>query len=140
MTGRKVNETASTPEIGERMPPGDFHAGWIYAGISKTTHQPFYVAPKDAGNFEWDHAMVWAEYEGAGVPSREELDQMYTNRNKGALKGTFNEAGWYWARGRGLSLIFGSVRLAAAWAQNFGNGDQVKYKGDGKAALRFVQR
>jgi hypothetical protein len=105
-------------QIGDKMQAGHPHAGWIYAGISKTTHQPFYVAPKDSGVFKWKEAMTFAANDGSRVPSQDELDQIYEARNKGALKGTFNvtgsgSAGWYWSA-RDNNYV--------AWAQRFSDG------------------
>jgi hypothetical protein len=122
-----ANDTASkaTLRIGDIMPDEHKQAGWIYAGISKTTHEPFYVAPKDSGVFKWKEAMAFAAKEGSRVPSKEELDQLYEARDNGALKDTFNvtgslSAGWYWSSrdNNGLNV---------AWAQRFSDGCQNYY-------------
>jgi hypothetical protein len=124
------------PQIGDMMAAGHPNACWIYAGISKTTHQPFYVAPKDSGVFKWKEAMTFAANDGSRVPSQDELDQIYEARNKGALKGTFNvtgslSAGWYWsARDSNYD----------AWAQRFSDGLQSNYYfKDGDSSLRCVR-
>jgi hypothetical protein len=123
------------PQIGDKMPAGHPNAGWIYAGISKTTHEPFYVAPKDSGVFQWKEAMAFAAKEGSRVPSREELNQLYDARDQGALKGTFNvtgslPAGWYWSSSQnGLD----------AWAQRFSDGDQDVYNKSNDSSLRCVR-
>ena len=109
------------PQIGEKMPPGHPNAGWIYGGISKTTHEPFYVAPKDSGVFQWQAAMAFAAKDGSRLPSKEELDQIYDAKDKGALKGTFNvsgsnSAGWYWSAP--------DTSNGDAWAQRFSDGTQ----------------
>jgi hypothetical protein len=83
-------------EIGDRMPAGDKNAGWIYAGISKTTKEPFCVAPEDSGVFKWNEAMAFAAQENARAPSQEELHQLYMARDKGWLRKTFNYS-WYWS-------------------------------------------
>src|SRR5258707_6524179 len=80
-------------QIGDKMPAEHPQAGWIYAGISKSTHQPLYVAPNDSGVFQWKQAMAFAAKDRSRVPSKEELDQLYAAKDKGALKGTFNVAG-----------------------------------------------
>ena len=108
---------SATPQIGDKMPAGHKQAGWIYAGISKTTHEPFYVAPKDSGVFQWKAAMDFAAKEGARVPSKEELDQMHDAMDKGALKGTFNvtgssSAGWYWSSSQFYNASNKSSRTA----------------------------
>ena len=125
----------ANPQIGDVMPAGHPNAGWIYAGISKTTHEPFYVAPKDSGVFKWKEAMAFAAKDGSRVPSQDELDQIYEARNKGALKGTFNltgsdPAGWYWSL-RDLILL--------AWAQRFSDGYQLYYLKNDASSLRCVR-
>jgi len=128
-------EPQTGPEIGDVMPAGHKQAGWIYAGISKTTHEPFYVAPKDSGIFQWKAAMVFAAKDGSRVPSQDELDQIYKAKDKGALKGTFNEtgsgsAGWSWSS-RGS--------LNSAWAQRFSDGGQTYYDKGSASSLRCVR-
>ncbi len=123
------------PQIGDVMPAGHKNAGWIYAGISKTTHEPFYVAPKDSGVFQWKQAMDFAAREGSRVPSQDELDQLYEARDKGALKGTFNvtgshSAGWYWSS-RDYDIN--------AWAQRFSGGGQDDIFKDFDSSLRCVR-
>jgi hypothetical protein len=123
------------PQIGDKMPAGHPQAGWIYAGISKSTQQPFHVAPKDSGVFQWKKAMAFAAQDGSRVPSQEELDQIYEARNQGALKGTFNvtgssPAGWYWSSSQ---YDYGN-----AWAQLFSDGHQNDFK-DGASSLRLVR-
>ncbi len=126
---------SAEPQIGDVMPAGHKHAGWIYAGISKTTHEPFYVAPKDSGVFQWKKAMVFASREGSRVPSQMELDQIYEAREQGALNGTFNQtgsnpAGWYWSSRDSHDY---------AWAQRFRDGDQLSYDKSLDSSLRLVR-
>ncbi len=121
--------------VGDKMPAGHPNAGWIYAGISKTTHQPFYVAPKDSGVFKWQQAMAFAAKEGSRVPSQEELNQLYDARDQGALKGTFNEtgsypAGWYWSSRDHDNF---------AWTQCFSDGLQINCYEDVVSSLRLVR-
>jgi Protein of unknown function (DUF1566) len=128
--------TSATPQIGDRMPAGHANAGWIYAGVSKTTNQPLYVAPKDSGVFQWKAAMEFAAKEGARVPSKEELDQIHDAMDKGALKGTFNvtgsnSAGWYWSS----SQYYGND----AWAQRFSDGHQDHNGKSCDSSLRCVR-
>jgi hypothetical protein len=108
-------------KIGDTMPAGHAHAGWIYAGISKTTNQPFYVAPKDSGVFQWKEAMAFAAKEGSRVPFLDEVNQIYKAKDTGSLKGTFDEtgsypAGWYWSSS--------PYNKNLAWAQRFSDGHQ----------------
>lgn len=123
------------PEIGDMMPAGHKNAGWIYAGISKTTHEPFYVAPRDSGVFRWKAAMKFAAKEGSRLPSKDELAQIYDAKDKGALKGTFNvsgsiSAGWYWSsRDDGYY----------AWVQRFSDGFQGPNDKYDDSSLRCVR-
>ncbi len=130
-----VTEIIGEAKIGDKMPAGHPNAGWVYAGTSKTTDQPLYVAPEDSGVFRWKAAMEFAAKGGSRVPSQDELDQIYAARDKGALKETFNitgsnPAGWYWSS-RGFNLN--------AWAQRFSDGNQSNdYKGNA-SSLRLVR-
>jgi hypothetical protein len=122
-------------EIGDVMPEGHVNAGWIYAGISKTTHMPFYVAPKDSGVFQWKRAMDFAAKDGSRVPSKEELDQIFGARDQGTLKDTFNvtgmyPAGWYWT-----SRDYDDL----AWAESFSDGTQYDFLRESVASLRLVR-
>jgi hypothetical protein len=124
------------PRIGDVMPAGHPQKGWIYAGKSRTTHEPFYVAPKDSGVFQWNAAMDFAAKEGARVPSRKELDQIQAAMDKGALKGTFNvngsyPGGWYWSSSQNDN--------DHVWAQRFSDGYQYKGFKSGDSSLRCVR-
>jgi hypothetical protein len=126
----------ATPQIGDKMPAGHPQAGWIYAGISKTTHEPFYVAPKDSGVFQWKEAWAFAAKEDWRLPSKDELDQIYDAKDKGALKGTFNltganAAGWYWSSSQ--------INNYVAWAQRFSDGNQRNGNKGNDASLRCVR-
>jgi hypothetical protein len=123
------------PQIGDKMPPGDPHAGWIYAGISKATHEPFYAAQKDSGVFQWKQAMAFAAKDGSRVPSREELNQLYDANDKGALKDTFNvtgsyPAGWYWSSTEDVNY---------AWGLRFSDGFQSCDFKSNDSSLRLVR-
>jgi hypothetical protein len=123
------------PQIGDKMPAGHKQAGWIYAGVSKTTHEPFYVAPEDSGVFQWNKAMAFAAEDGSRLPSKEELDQIHDAKDKGALKGTFNvagshSAGWYWSS---------RDYYDNAWVQRFSDGDQNDRSKDYDSSLRCVR-
>jgi hypothetical protein len=127
------------PEIGDRMPRGHANAGWIYAGISKTTHEPFYVAPKDSGVFQWQEAKEFAAKEGSRLPSKEELNQLYDAKDKGALKGTFNvtgsaSVGWYWS-----SRDTSDFGYDFAWAKRFSDGYQGSNGQYNDSSLRCVR-
>ena len=132
----RLLRASAEPKVGDRMPAGHPNAGWIYAGISKTTQQPLYVAPKDSGVFQWKEAMAFAAKDGSRVPSREELDQIYDARDQGALKDTFNltgsgPAGWYWASSQCNSYY--------AWSQVFSDGQERYNLKLNDSSLRLVR-
>lgn len=131
--GATANKTL---EIGDVMPEGHEHAGWIYGGISRTTNKPFYIAPKDSGAMLWQEAMDFAARIHASLPSSEELNQMYQARNEGALKATFNTtgsfpAGWYWSSSQSYDY--------SAWAQRFSDGLQYDSGKFVASSLRLVR-
>jgi len=73
---------------------------------------PMYARPKDEpGTYSFNKAAKHAKHIGDGfrVPSKGELNDLYENRNKGKLKGTFNEtgsnpSGWHWPSTRYYGL------------------------------------
>jgi len=95
---------AVEPKIGDRMEDGT-----IFAGISPDTYKPMYAAPADASlSLSFYKAAQYAsELEVGGkkgfrVPTENELNVLFQNKEKGALAGTFNltgssPAGWYWS-------------------------------------------
>ena len=124
-------------EIGDVMPAGHKQAGWIYMGPDEETGKDFYAAPKDeSGTFTFNQAAKRAESIGAKMPSQSQLDKMYRNKDKGALKDTFNltgsyPAGWYWS-----SSQYG---LNGAWGQRFSDGFQFNNFKDYVSSLRCVR-
>jgi hypothetical protein len=133
-----TQETSTTPAIGDQMPDGT-----IYAGESPDTGKAIYTTQADAPlTTKWKQAMQYASkldahgHQDWRVPTKGELNVLWENRNKGALKGTFNEsgshpAGWYWS-----SSQYGSN---FAWAQRFSDGDQ-DYGGKGNdPSLRCIR-
>ena len=117
--------------------------GTIYAGISPDTHKPMYARPKDeSGTYTFNEAAKHAKsldahgHRDFHVPTVGELNALWENRNKGKLKGTFDEtgsdpAGWYWS-----STPSGNY---GAWAQRFSDGLQ-NYSGrGGGSSLRLVR-
>ncbi len=121
----------TAPEIGDEMEDGT-----IYAGISPDTHKPMYARPKDeSGTYTFNEAAKQGKNIGDGfrVPTQNELNVLYDNRNKGKLKGTFNEtgsdpAGWYWS-----STPYGN---SLPWAQRFSDG----YQNYGGRLIAWAQR
>ena len=110
----------------EATPGDEMEDGTIYAGISPVTKKPMYVTPQDApGAYTFNQAATYAQNLNANghqdfrVPSYDELDVLYRNRNKGKLAGTFNEtgsnhAGWYWSSTEDAKGL--------AWAERFSDG------------------
>ena len=94
----------SRPKIGDKMPDGT-----IYGGISPDTNKPMYVAAEDTPRrLDFNKAAKYAKnvkahgHKDWRVPTVQELLVLYQNREKGALKGTFNSIGsfpnaWYWS-------------------------------------------
>lgn len=86
-------------QVGDKMPDGA-----IYAGISPTTHQPLFTTPHNAsfkGTFNMAAAYAF-ELDAHGhhdwrMPTKEELDMLIKNRDKGALAKTFSETDCYWS-------------------------------------------
>src|SRR5262245_46021586 len=93
---------------GDRMPDGT-----IYAGVSPDIGRAMYTTPADAPlTMKWKKAMDYAAgldahgREDWRVPTNAELNVLWENRDKDALKGTFNvtgsyPAGWYWSSTEG---------------------------------------
>ncbi len=97
-------EAIANPKVGDRMPDGT-----IYAGISPDTNQRMYAAPADAPlcmNFndaaKYATDLKVGDKQDFRVPTKTELNILFENREKGALKGTFDLTGalyasWYWS-------------------------------------------
>jgi len=128
------------PAIGDRMPDGT-----IYAGISPDTNEPIYVMSADlSGTLKWKQAMEYAArldengHRDWRLPTKTELDVLFENRDKGALKGTFNESG-FGIDGRYWSSIDHPRGPDMAWVQYLGDGlRDWRYKDD-CASVRFVR-
>jgi hypothetical protein len=100
--------------------------GTIFAGISPDTGKKMYVTPNDAPiSMDFNAAAEYAKNLEVGgkkdfrVPSKAELKVLFDNREKGALKGTFNLTGpaaYY------LSSTLDNV--INAWLQRFSDGKQ----------------
>ncbi len=132
-------EAIANTKVGDRMPDGT-----IYAGISPDTNQRMYAAPYDAPlsmNFnaaaEYTKVLKVGDKQDFRVPTKAELNVLFENREKGALKGTFNLTGsnpdgWYWSS---TPNIIGDL----AWGQNFSNGRQdhnIRYGGSSVRCVR----
>jgi hypothetical protein len=85
---------------------GTMPDGSIYAGISPDTKKPMYVTVEDAGlTMHFNTAVEYAQnldahgHKDWRLPTQAELNVLFENREKGALKGTFNSislAECYW--------------------------------------------
>jgi hypothetical protein len=125
--------------LGDKMEDGT-----IFAGISPDTKRPMYVAAEDAGlTMSFNQAKEYAVKLGAHghkdwrLPSKAELDMIYRNCEKGALKGTFNQAvsknfaGWYWS-----STLHD---LLDVWEQRFSDGVQDSHYRVSNSSVRCVR-
>jgi len=131
-----ANDTAkgkTTPEIGDEMKDGTILAGY-YKG------KPLYAQPQDeSGTYTFNEAAKQAKKVGGGfhVPSKGELNVLWENRNKGKLKGTFNETGSYPAGWYGSSS---PDDYYTEWAQRFSDGGQSNfYYRNNDSSLRLVR-
>src|SRR5438477_1088089 len=82
----------SEPQVGDKMADGS-----IFAGISPDTGKKMFATPADAPlTMKWKQAMDYAArldvlgHTDWRVPTTGELNVLWENRDKGALKGTFN--------------------------------------------------
>jgi len=136
-TANRLLAAKSAPEIGDELEDGT-----VYAGISPDTGEKMYATAADApGTYTFNEAAKYAKNLDANghhdfrAPSKSELNVLWENRNKGKLKGTFNEtgsypAGWYWSSSPTYDYL--------GWAQRFRDGYQ--YDGrDNDSSLRCVR-
>ena len=137
-------------QIGDKMEDGS-----IFAGVSPDTGKQMFVMPQDGLVTSFNGAAKYAKnlnakkilgHDDWRVPTKAELNVLFQNKDKGALKGTFNltgslTAGWYWS-----STPYGDY---GAWQQRFGDGGQGgycrndggqgNYDRDGDASVRCVR-
>jgi hypothetical protein len=136
--GRPVPGT-KTGVIGEDrhpVPPGqpaigDPDDGGVYVGKSATTGKDLHAALADEPDYvTYGEAFAAAARmrqqpgrENAHVPTPEELNvNLYQNRDKGALRGTFNTSGLFPASCYRSSAPYGNVGSRVQW---FGGGYQL---------------
>src|SRR5262249_43471600 len=138
LAARLHSQTTEERRIGDRMEDGT-----VYAGISPDTGEKMFTTPEDAPlTMKWERAMDYAAMlEAHGrkdwrVPTRAELNVLYENRDKGALKGTFNVTGSYPA---GLYWSSTEGNYADAWTQRFSDGNQGWDNEDLDSSLRCVR-
>jgi hypothetical protein len=123
-------------QIGDEMEDGTILAGY-YEG------RPLYAAPRDApGTYTFNEAVKYASrFDAHGhhdfhAPSEGELNVLFENRNRGKLKGTFNETGalpggWYWSS---TSLDYDNAAM-----QRFNRGSQLVLNKLTALSLRLVR-
>ena len=87
----------------ENLSPGDsLPGGIVFGGLSPDTGKPFFAAAADeSAPMGWEDANRTAVRKSADgnrwrLATEGEWTVLRRNRDKGALAGTFNEAGWYW--------------------------------------------
>jgi hypothetical protein len=110
--------TATKPEIGQTVPDGT-----VYAGISPYDGLPMFATAQTSPYRIEEEAQYASTLKVHGhadyrVPTREELNVLYQNKDKGALKGTFNDQIY-----RSSSVLNNNY----AWCQSFSNGDQAAH-------------
>ncbi len=129
----------TAPEIGDRMADGT-----VYAGVSPDTGKAMYATPADAPlTMKWEDAMKHAAkldahgHQDWRVPTKGELNVLWENRDKGALRGTFNVTGSPPA-GRYCSSTE-DYYVILAWDQHFSDGTQHWLLKDTESSLRLVR-
>jgi hypothetical protein len=128
----------TTVHVGDTMPDGT-----VYAGISPTTGKPLYAAPADAPKtMSHEEATAYATALEVGgrrdfrLPDKAELQVIFNNKNKGALKDTFNlwgatNAKWYWT--------CEDADKGRAWTQGFNRGAFLQTYRDTPSSVRCVR-
>jgi len=111
----------------EKRKIGDLDDGGVYVGKSATTGQDLHAAPADEPEYlTFDEAFEAAAQmskqpgrQNAHVPTPEELNEnLFDNRNKGALRGTFNTSGSYPASCYRSSTSYGPCYPRVQWFDN----------------------
>jgi hypothetical protein len=98
--------------------------GTIYIGNSPTTHCPIYASPADAPTYmmlskaeKYARELKVGNKKDFHLPNKEELQVLFANKEKGALKGTLNitgsdTAGWYLSSAPGCNAQGYGLRLS----------------------------
>ena len=134
-----MTEAKQEIKIGDEVGDGTILAGF-YEG------KPLYTTSRDAPlSYSFNEAQGRAEFNNKRgnfghkdwrVPTKDELNVLFENRNEGALKGTFNEtgsntAGWYWSSSPSTNFT--------NWGQNFSNGEMYDFSRGSDMSLRCVR-
>lgn len=133
--GSKIEAQQNTaPKIGDKMKDGT-----IYAGVSPDTKKPMYAAPEDVRRLaSFNSAKKICDKKGFRLPTKDELNVLWQNRDKGALKGTFNQTE---SDSSSVGLYFSSapVNPIHSWSQRFSNGKQFPAFNDDHLSARCVR-
>ena len=125
---------------------GDLDNGGVYVGKSATTGKDLHAALADEPEYlTWDDAIQAAEEmrkrpgrENAHVPTQKELNEnLYKNKDKGKLSGTFNTSGSFPGSVYWSSNPTGGFHEGAS-VQWFNNGIQTFNTRDKKLPVRLV--
>jgi hypothetical protein len=121
---------------------GDLDDGGVYVGLSPSSGKPLHATLADLPDYKtYEEALEAAEqlkslHPTAHVPTAWELDRnLFENRNKGHLKGTFNTRGSFPGGMYRSSASFGNHSALVQW---FDNGDQGHGDRHGQLAVRLV--
>jgi hypothetical protein len=130
--GYRLFATADDHAVSGTPPQvGDPDGGGVYIGKSATTGKDLHAALADEPDYvTFDEAYEAAAKmrqqpgrENAHVPTPEELNvNLYLNKDKGALRGTFNTSGSFPASCYRSSAPYGNVGSRVQW---FGGGAQL---------------
>lgn len=145
---RELCRRIENPEAGDAMPDGT-----VYAGVEPETGKRIFAAPADASfQMMFNEAAQYARtacaekylgHDDWRVPSRAELNVLFENRQKGALAGTFQEAGVFHADyDAGRSAFYWSsesYRGKAGYGQWFDDGTPNYIDDDIGKSVRLVR-
>lgn len=140
-----ANNGDAAPRPHSARRPGDrMEDGTIYVGTSPDTGRAFYAAGADEPRtMTWGEAILTAVKSNAHgltgwrLPTGAELNAMFESRDKGALRGTFNEtagsgpSGWYWSS-TGYSVF-------DVYGQRFSDGLRSSYYKFSHSSVRLVR-
>jgi hypothetical protein len=118
----------------------------IYAGRSPETGERMFTLSADAPLLmKWEAATDYAADLSANghtdwrLPTKEELHVLYENRNKGALKGTFDESASHSSGRHWSASEHPDDGAGLGWAQRFSDGNRGWYWKYDAASVRLVR-
>jgi len=126
------------PEIGELMPDGT-----VYVGVSPETGGAMYARYRDSSlPMKWEKATKYVKglsshgYDDWKLPSKKEMQVLFENKEKGSLKGTFNQSVFI---GRGSYWTAEEKDRNYAYYQCFKDGDQDWLRKDESGPVRAIR-